>query len=134
MTDYFNSDDKGCCLNCEDSEPGCLCFDCKCKKCDHYNWMHGVCDLAQEFKWRSQHPICRLCGMQLEWININKKYVLVSSGEDISHSEVCRGNSDDAIQKQICMKCSNRIIKIDNDELADFKCPKCGSYFKHSKH
>ena len=28
--------ESGCCLCCDEAEPGCLCFNCKCKRCEHY--------------------------------------------------------------------------------------------------
>lgn len=43
----------GCCLVCEAASPGCLCFDCKCRKCYWYSppegddWK-GHCDLAKK--------------------------------------------------------------------------------------
>lgn len=49
-------DNSGCCLNCEDKEDGCLCYNCKCRKCFHYSppiygeGDNGSCDLADEYK------------------------------------------------------------------------------------
>ena len=40
--------DEGCCLNCSESHEGCLCFDCKCTKCDEYS--DGNCLLANELR------------------------------------------------------------------------------------
>jgi len=37
MEDYYEFEDPGCCLICEDAEPGCLCYDCKCSKCCWYS-------------------------------------------------------------------------------------------------
>ena len=42
--------ERGCCLNCLNARPGCLCFDCKCTKCFWYTPPHefdgekGHCD------------------------------------------------------------------------------------------
>uniref|UniRef100_A0A6H1ZYD9 Uncharacterized protein n=1 Tax=viral metagenome TaxID=1070528 RepID=A0A6H1ZYD9_9ZZZZ len=44
MCDYYQ--DEGCCLTCEDAEPGCLCFNCKCTKCVYYN-EGGFCNIAE---------------------------------------------------------------------------------------
>ena len=33
---YLKVHDSGCCLKCSDAEPGCLCYECKCKKCYWY--------------------------------------------------------------------------------------------------
>jgi hypothetical protein len=52
----------GCCLYCEDAEPGCLCYQCRCTKCLHYTppdesgetneegEEKGSCDLARSWK------------------------------------------------------------------------------------
>jgi len=43
---------RGCCLLCEDAEEGCLCVDCKCRQCSHYEAPYraedeGHCDLTE---------------------------------------------------------------------------------------
>ena len=58
--DYYRNDDEKegeCCLLCLDKSPGCLCFECVCKKCFWYNSNNGFysdgkgfCDLAMEMK------------------------------------------------------------------------------------
>jgi len=46
----------GCCLNCRESEPGCLCYECKCKQCywysspEEYDKDKGHCDKTDELK------------------------------------------------------------------------------------
>lgn len=42
--DYYGI--NGCCLTCLNGYEGCLCIDCKCKKCFWYakTWYGGVCD------------------------------------------------------------------------------------------
>lgn len=49
---YYDEDDEGCCLICEDAEDGCLCYNCKCTRCFNYTPQEygGICDLAYEFK------------------------------------------------------------------------------------
>lgn len=37
LLDYYELDDPGCCLICEDAYDGCLCFNCKCSKCSMYS-------------------------------------------------------------------------------------------------
>lgn len=58
-TDYYELDDEGCCLVCEDSEEGCLCYNCKCSKCywysDSMDGYGGPCDLAAEFRGESEY-------------------------------------------------------------------------------
>lgn len=34
--DYYELEDRGCCLLCKKAYPGCLCYSCKCKKCFWY--------------------------------------------------------------------------------------------------
>jgi len=53
--EYLESDGiHGCCLLCDDARPGCLCYDCKCRKCYWYNkdeyMEHGRCDLSKKKK------------------------------------------------------------------------------------
>ena len=61
----YSDDDYGCCLNCEDAEDGCLCYDCKCTKCYYYSKpddfnvdsegnMVGSCDIATQTKNESK--------------------------------------------------------------------------------
>jgi hypothetical protein len=47
--DISEYEDQGCCLNCSNAEPGCLCFECQCRKCDQYN-SEGYCELAEEYR------------------------------------------------------------------------------------
>ena len=54
----YSTEEFGCCLSCEDSKQGCLCYECKCTQCYHYtnpdeSFCHdnegnekGVCDIA----------------------------------------------------------------------------------------
>lgn len=52
--DYYG--EEGCCLNCPDSEEGCLCYNCKCTKCywytppEEYGGEKGDCDKTDELK------------------------------------------------------------------------------------
>lgn len=47
---------SGCCLKCSESHEGCLCYNCKCKKCYWYtppeenDGEKGICDLVEELK------------------------------------------------------------------------------------
>lgn len=58
MIDYYESGDEGCCLNCPNAEPGCLCFQCKCSQCYWYSLNQqistdgGYCVLANF--WREE--------------------------------------------------------------------------------
>ena len=51
MRDYYGED--GCCLTCEDSYDGCLCFDCKCKKCE---WYEADTDYSGHCEYGQYHP------------------------------------------------------------------------------
>lgn len=48
--DYYNEslekDMPGCCLNCPNAGPGCLCFDCMCTKCYWYDPLDQRCEMA----------------------------------------------------------------------------------------
>jgi hypothetical protein len=59
MTDWYEimSEDgdgeHGCCLLCDDAEPGCLCYECKCTKCLHYELDElegGYCTMVDELR------------------------------------------------------------------------------------
>jgi hypothetical protein len=44
---------RGCCLLCDEAEEGCLCVECKCRQCSHYEAPYraedeGHCELASE--------------------------------------------------------------------------------------
>ena len=72
--DYYNLEDKGCCLNCRRPSlhsdwngirgDGCLCTDCKCTKCIHYREerSEGYCKIAENKKaksrWRNKAVYC----------------------------------------------------------------------------
>lgn len=57
MNDYYelaiNHGDSGCCLVCDDAEPGCLCFGCKCTKCSRYDTDLKKCEIAVLIKNRA---------------------------------------------------------------------------------
>lgn len=50
--DYYGLEDKGCCLICPNGYDGCLCYKCKCRKCDNYERTPygGHCQLIEQFK------------------------------------------------------------------------------------
>lgn len=48
MIDYYEIEDEGCCLHCPDAEPGCLCYNCKCSKCEHYSGNDPDADVKNE--------------------------------------------------------------------------------------
>ena len=67
MNDYYGT--GGCCLTCdkEEKREGCLCFDCKCKKCDDYISLEdgkGECIIARNAKTKS-----KLYRLREEWDN-----------------------------------------------------------------
>jgi len=76
MTDYYQ--EEGCCLTCENAEEGCLCYDCKCKQCDHYVEGHykGYCHIALEAKRRAMNAkkgCCSNCGNKLDSVIVYEK-------------------------------------------------------------
>jgi hypothetical protein len=51
--DYYDETgyNEGCCLKCDNAHPGCLCYDCKCKKCYWYQAIgdgKGICEKKYE--------------------------------------------------------------------------------------
>lgn len=65
----YSEENIGCCLNCPDAYPGCLCSDCCCKKCywycppEEYDGENGHCDktdhLKEERKKRFKEELTR---------------------------------------------------------------------------
>ena len=59
MTDWYEImlengvGEHGCCLLCDDAKPGCLCYDCKCTQCLHYeidDISGGYCTMTDELR------------------------------------------------------------------------------------
>lgn len=48
MKDYYELEDHGCCLICEEGYEGCLCYNCKCSKCEHYSGNDPDADVKNE--------------------------------------------------------------------------------------
>jgi len=62
--DFSENDyDTGCCLYCSNAEEGCLCYECKCKKCYWYSSPQetgigkGVCDKVEVLKEEKKQKI-----------------------------------------------------------------------------
>lgn len=55
----------GCCLICENAYPGCLCYDCKCSKCEHYSGNVDT-DICNE---ETDGEVCML---PIYWRNISQ--------------------------------------------------------------
>ena len=59
--DYSEGErNSGCCLDCDDSHDGCLCYDCKCKNCFWYSSQEdtqsekGHCDKTDSLKGKKE--------------------------------------------------------------------------------
>lgn len=56
----YSDDPIGCCLNCDYAKPGCLCYNCKCRKCCYYSSPQmcggdkGICDIAYDMKEQTE--------------------------------------------------------------------------------
>lgn len=44
LIDYYEK--EGCCLTCPDAYRGCLCPECRCRKCAHYDVDLRKCSIA----------------------------------------------------------------------------------------
>ncbi|KKK51147.1 hypothetical protein LCGC14_3117870 [marine sediment metagenome] len=85
--------DGGCCLNCSSSEPGCLCYKCKCKKCykckckkcywysSPSNWdgYSGHCDKTDLLKERKMRVVPFPIDLHRE--NIKTKELIIKPNE-----------------------------------------------------
>ena len=78
--EYSDFDEPGCCLICPDAELGCLCYDCKCKKCYWYSYYlysdEGECELALMFKQEKREEANSYSGIKVKnVISCNSKSV-----------------------------------------------------------
>lgn len=64
-------DEIGCCLTCEEGYEGCLCFECKCRKCEEYDPEGKYCRLAITWKmYQERAEIEKIRG-----INTYKRFI-----------------------------------------------------------
>ena len=94
---------EGCCLDCEDAEPGCLCYSCKCTKCSHYSKnvdlfeYEGYCTYAREQSYKFEKILTPVAVIA----ETKKAYLLYSKVDE----------------EQQWFPRSQITIKLDNDEL-----------------
>jgi hypothetical protein len=86
--DYYG--EEGCCLTCDESEPGCLCPACNCRECGWYESLHGdiyIDDNGVE-KWgQCTYPRarCKRCGGAIAFTRIKNRWVPVHPTTLIPH-------------------------------------------------
>ena len=66
----------GCCLACSKQYKGCLCFQCKCRKCEHYDGSgYGrACTMAEYLSEESKRAYYE----RKEQAERNKKYPITT--------------------------------------------------------
>ena len=133
-TDYYEFG-VGCCLLCYESHPGCLCMECKCKKCFWYSppeeWdgINGHCDKTDELirirkeEWIEEQK--RLAQIEFEKAKLLEKYNKSIEKPMNNKWYSCQKCKRDFISKEdkkiiigkepICPICSGE-IKIKEDE------------------
>jgi hypothetical protein len=87
----------GCCIQCDYAELGCLCFDCKCKKCywysspEEYNGENGHCDktMSKE-EWKEYYEEQG----QIRIENYKKKKIELNKKEEERNKKVEQFNKD----------------------------------------
>lgn len=72
--DYYafceETGERGCCLLCDEAEDGCLCYDCKCTKCEHYD-EEEKCTIARRAEENSSDNLNLLISIAPQrWITI----------------------------------------------------------------
>lgn len=72
MSVMYQVPEEGCCLACANSEPGCLCYQCQCSKCDYYTG--NSCGLADE--WREDNYAKMASNLQIKFTTIYKNTLI----------------------------------------------------------
>lgn len=112
----------GCCLVCPEAHEGCLCYECKCRKCYCYTYDgndSGHCDIAKAV-WREKLQ------------KINKR----NSEKWIKETEILEKNNK-KIEKEIkkreeipfwytCQKCKRSFVIDKELKITINKTPICG--------
>lgn len=78
MEDFHEIRDPGCCLICEDSYDGCICYNCKCSKCEWYSANHPAG--SESYDYVNDKEVCVLVDFlkaqqQERWEESQKKSI-----------------------------------------------------------
>jgi hypothetical protein len=128
--DYYNkglNGQSGCCLVCPEAHEGCLCYDCKCKKCFYYSPPEGFsdkgsCDKVSELKEERKKELREYYKQKEEKEYQNSKK-LEKYNEKIEEDIK---NKKEVPFKYVCQKC-RRVFIIDKErEIKPLKTPICG--------
>jgi hypothetical protein len=108
----------GCCLTCPDARPGCLCFECNCKKCLWYSapeeWEEkGKCDLVPILKERGKKQ-ARLKYLISAFLEQKKRIKLAH--QDFQRAEEVKKNG--GVQSWYsCQSCQKNFLIEEKKEL-----------------
>jgi hypothetical protein len=118
MEDYYILEhDSGCCLNCSDAEPGCLCYDCCCTSC---------CWYIPPERWDGENGHC---GKTKSKEEMKKWYIEQAEAEFKKAKLLIEAN--EKIKKAIdnnwysCQKCRRDFISEEDLQIIPYKKPFC---------
>ena len=108
-TDWHTEGGVGCCLNCSKSYQGCLCYDCKCKKCywyfkDLYD-SKGYCELGPILREKKKQELIKYYKQQKE--------------KEFKKGELLKKQNEQIVKE----------IKEEGDVINNYTCQGCGRNF-----
>jgi len=112
--------DEGCCLYCSKSSPGCLCFDCKCRKCYWYN-NEGWCEKTEILKKEAKKRFIEEIKRKEEIKNNNWKEF--KKEQEILEKEM--RTQEKIINFYSCQKCQKEFITEKDFKIILNKFPLC---------
>jgi hypothetical protein len=124
--DYYEElgENDGCCLNCDSSEDGCLCFKCKCRKCYWYNWNYRECERKEDYERLVVEKKEKfIAGMKKEeaetWERVKKMKEIYSLVEKRMLKE------GKIVNVYSCQKCQREIVSIEELDIKKGIKPLC---------
>jgi len=119
--DYL--DESGCCLNCEKAAPGCLCYECKCTKCEWY---------SSPYHTGTGKGKCDAVGIKKE--QMRRSYIMNSTRKFLSVEKLYRLNTIKFIELKkenkvpniySCQQCHTKFVTEDELKIVKGKYPIC---------
>ena len=119
----YSENEVGCCLNCPSSYPGCLCYECKCKKCYWYGSSEsgGWCEKIDVLKKERKNKIkLKYLIEEFKRKNLLKKL----SNENKIIIETKKGQ-EDLINEYTCQECGATFYTKEDKKITLNIAPKC---------
>jgi hypothetical protein len=122
--DWYSLGDLGCCLICPDAKEGCLCFNCKCKKCFYYSkgFNKGYCDLTETLKEEKKQRWIEEKNEEerIKFENSNKLKDLNQEIEKLKNIQ-----NGILTYTYTCQKCNNWFVTLQESKIEIGKFPLC---------